>query len=103
LLGGIWIIQTLPAILLGLYTRWFNSWALLIGWAVGLVLGTWLEASLGFKGAVYPFHLFGYTVPCYIALATIVLNIVISGILTLIFNAIASDRHLDATVATDYV
>ena len=103
LLGGIWIIQTLPSILLGLYTRWFNSWALLIGWAVGLVLGTWMEASLGFKGAVYPFHLFGYTVPCYIALATVVLNIVISGVLTVIFNAIASDRHRDATVAADYV
>ncbi|MET1029200.1 MAG: sodium:solute symporter [Dongiaceae bacterium] len=103
LLGGIWIIQTLPAILLGLYTRWFNSWALLIGWAVGLILGTWMEASLGFKGAVYPFHLFGFTVPCYIALATVVLNIVIAGVLTVIFNAIASDRHLDTTVAADYV
>jgi len=31
LLGGIWIIQTLPAIVLGSYTRWFNSWALLLG------------------------------------------------------------------------
>ena len=35
LLGGIWIIQTLPAVMLGAYTRWFNDWALLIGWAVG--------------------------------------------------------------------
>ncbi len=31
LLGGIWIIQTLPAVMLGAYTRWFNSWALLAG------------------------------------------------------------------------
>ena len=29
LLGGIWIIQTLPAVMLGAYTRWFNDWALL--------------------------------------------------------------------------
>ena len=35
LLGGIWIIQTLPAVMLGVYTRWFNDWALLIGWAAG--------------------------------------------------------------------
>jgi len=35
LLGGIWIIQTLPAVMLGVYTRWFNDWALLIGWLVG--------------------------------------------------------------------
>src|SRR5262249_1063860 len=35
LLGGIWIIQTVPAVLLGVYTRWFNDWALLVGWAAG--------------------------------------------------------------------
>jgi SSS family solute:Na+ symporter len=32
LLGGIWIVQTFPAIVVGLYTRWFHRWALLIGW-----------------------------------------------------------------------
>ena len=40
LLGGIWIIQLLPPILLGLYTRGFNALALLIGWAVGTAIGT---------------------------------------------------------------
>ncbi len=40
LLGGIWIIQTLPAVILGLYTRWFDDWALLVGWAAGMVAGT---------------------------------------------------------------
>src|ERR1044071_8149932 len=42
LLGGILIIQTLPAVMLGVYTRWFNDWALLAGWAVGTGLGTWM-------------------------------------------------------------
>ena len=41
LLGGIWILQTFPAIVFGLYTRWFHRWALLAGWAVGMVYGTW--------------------------------------------------------------
>src|SRR6476661_5370414 len=40
LLGGIWILQTFPAIVFGLYTRWFHRWALLAGWAVGMVYGT---------------------------------------------------------------
>ena len=40
LLGGIWIVQTLPAIVIGLYTRWFHRWALLAGWAVGMIWGT---------------------------------------------------------------
>lgn len=103
LLDGIWIIQTLPAIMLGLYTRWFNSWALLIGWAVSMVAGTWMEASLGFKGVVFPLHIFGYSFPCYIALAAVALNIVVSGILTVILQYGASDRHIDDTKAADYV
>ena len=41
LLGGVWILQTFPAIVVGLYTRWFHRWALLAGWAVGMVYGTW--------------------------------------------------------------
>src|ERR1044071_946363 len=40
LLGGIWIIQTVPAVLLGVYTRWFNEWALLLGWIAGTIAGT---------------------------------------------------------------
>src|ERR671929_386866 len=40
LLGGVWILQTFVAIVAGLYTRWFHRWALLAGWAVGMVYGT---------------------------------------------------------------
>ena len=31
LLGGVWILQTFPALLFGLYGRWFHDRALLIG------------------------------------------------------------------------
>src|SRR5689334_9624126 len=40
LLGGIWILQTFPAIVFGLYTRWFHGWGLLAGWVTGMVYGT---------------------------------------------------------------
>ena len=40
LLGGIWILQTFPAVVISLYTRWFHRFALIIGWAVGLAYGT---------------------------------------------------------------
>src|SRR3954454_20494397 len=42
LLGGVWILQTFPALVGGLYTRWFHRWALLGAWAVGMAWGTWL-------------------------------------------------------------
>ena len=102
LLGGIWIIQTLPAVMLGLFTRIFNGWALLIGWAVGIAMGTWMAASVNFT-AIYPLHLLGMVVPCYIAVITAVVNIVVSFVLSLFLNAVASDRHLDMTKAEDYV
>ena len=35
LLGGIWILQTFPAVVIGLYTRWFHRAALIFGWAGG--------------------------------------------------------------------
>ena len=101
LLGGVWISQTLPAVILGLYTRLFNGWALLIGWLVGFGLGTWMAASNAF-GPVYPLHLFGTVVPCYIALAALVVNIVVSAVLSALLNAVWSDRHKDVTVAQDY-
>jgi SSS family solute:Na+ symporter len=101
LLGGVWIIQTMPAVILGLYTRLFNGWALLIGWAVGLALGTGMAAAVNFA-PIYPLHILGTTVPCYIALAALVVNVVLSGVLSLFLNAVWSDRHKDVTVAGDY-
>ncbi|MCJ7597511.1 MAG: sodium:solute symporter, partial [Methyloceanibacter sp.] len=45
LLGGIWIIQLLPSILLGLYSRAFNAPSLLMGWATGTAIGTYMAAT----------------------------------------------------------
>ena len=42
LLGGIIILQLLPAVFLGLYLKWLDWKALSIGWAVGLIAGVWL-------------------------------------------------------------
>ena len=102
LLGGVWMIQTVPSVILGLYTRFFNGWALVLGWLSGFGVGTWLVIQNNFA-PVYPFHVFGLTVPCYIALATLLLNLVVTTVLSAVLNAVASDRHADATVATDYV
>src|ERR1700726_2705743 len=60
LLGGVLIIQTLPAVMLGVYTRWFNDWALLVGWAVGIVFGTAMAAAANLT-PTYPLQLAGYT------------------------------------------
>jgi solute:Na+ symporter, SSS family len=101
LLGGIWIIQTLPAVILGLYTRWFNSWALLLGWAVGIVTGTTVAASANFT-AIWPLTISGFGIPGYTALYTLALNIAVAVVLTLVFKAIGTGAHADETQPADY-
>jgi SSS family solute:Na+ symporter len=100
LLGGILIIQTLPAVLLGVYTRWFNDWALVVGWAVGTIAGTWMFVAANLTPN-FPLAIGGHTFPGYTALYTVVLNLLVAIVLTPIFNAIGSG-HADATVAADY-
>jgi SSS family solute:Na+ symporter len=58
LLGGIWIIQTLPAVMLGVYTSWFNDWALLLGWAVRTIAGTAMAVAVNLT-PTYPLALGG--------------------------------------------
>src|SRR6516162_10254579 len=102
LLGGIWIIQTLPAVILGAYTRWFNDWALLVGWAVGIAFGTGMAAAVNLT-PTYPLQLAGFTFPGYTALYTVILNILVTIVLTLIFNGLrAQTERFDETAASDY-
>jgi SSS family solute:Na+ symporter len=103
LLGGMWIIQTFPAIAFSVFTRFFNGWALLIGWAAGIGTATYLISLNHFIGSIYPFHIFGYVVPSYIAFATVLLNALVAAVLSIPFNAIASDRARDETAAAEYV
>jgi solute:Na+ symporter, SSS family len=101
LLGGVWIVQTAPAVVLGLYTRFFNGWALLLGWVAGFGLGSWMVASNNFA-PVYPLHVAGISFPCYVALVSLVVNIAVAAVASLYLNRVASDRHHDATAAEDY-
>jgi solute:Na+ symporter, SSS family len=75
LLGGLWILQTFPAVVFGLFTNYFRAPALLAGWAVGFFGGTVIAWSDGLK----PLHTiaFGDTkVVLYVGLIALVANIV---------------------------
>ncbi|HEX3974401.1 MAG TPA: sodium:solute symporter, partial [Stellaceae bacterium] len=102
LLGGIWIIQTFPAVILGLFTRKLNDWALLSGWLVGTVAGTWISVANNFS-ATYVFAAGGWSFPGYTAFYTVILNFLVALVLTPVFNAMASKPPTDETVAADYV
>jgi len=103
LLGGVWISQTLPAVILGLYWAGLRPSALLLGWAAGIGAGSWMVAQSDFKSAIYTLHLFGTAIPCYAAVAGLALNLVIAVGLTVLLNAAARMPLRDATTAEDYI
>jgi len=102
LLGGVWIIQTLPAVIGGLYTRWFHDRALVLGWLAGIVVGTAMAASQSFR-PIFPLQIAGWTIPTYAALASLILNVVVVVALTPVFNAMRTGRGEDETRAEHYV
>jgi SSS family solute:Na+ symporter len=91
LLGGIWIIQTLPAVMLGLTRMRLRPGALLLGWACGMVVGTAMAASTHFKSAIFPLHLPGaFIAPGYAALYALLVNLAVSLILSAVLNVVRS-------------
>jgi SSS family solute:Na+ symporter len=102
LLGGVWMVQLFPSVVLGVFTRWLHPRALLAGWAAGMAWGTWMAAQLGLKSSVYPLHLFGHTYAMYAAVPALLLNLTVSALGTLLLRALHAHPGTDATVAEDF-
>ncbi|MGZ5366112.1 monocarboxylate uptake permease MctP [Aeromicrobium sp.] len=114
LLGGIWILQTLPSIVIGLYTRWFHRYALLAGWALGMFWGTlaaYNKPVIGkpdshFGGSVGPLEVFGIQISenlIYFGCTALVLNLIVAVIGTLILRATNVSAGVDETLPSDYL
>jgi SSS family solute:Na+ symporter len=103
LLGGIWIIQTLPAIVIGLYTRLLEYRGLLLGWAAGIVTGTWMAISLKLAGSTYTIHLFGLAIPGYAAVWSLAVNVVVAILVSLAVRVAGLRHGEDRTRPEDYL
>jgi SSS family solute:Na+ symporter len=102
LLGGVWILQTLPAIVFGLFTAWLHRWALLAGWLVGMCVGTAMAIDLDFKTSVYKLDLLGWNLTAYEGLIALVANLAVTLVATLVLSAIGVRRGRDETAVDDY-
>jgi SSS family solute:Na+ symporter len=83
LLGGLWILQTFPAVVFGLFTGWFSGRALLAGWAVGFFGGTFVAWTDGLK----PLHTLTYDgahYTLYIGVLALAVNIVVAAVLSVV-------------------
>jgi SSS family solute:Na+ symporter len=104
LLGGIWILQTFPAIVFGLFTRWFHRYALLAGWLAGMLYGTIAAYNVStptashWGGSVNT--LWGHTY--YIGLTAVILNVAVTVVLTLVLRATRVPAGTDETSQPQY-
>ena len=101
LLGGAWILQIFPSVILGLYTRWLHPTALLIGLLAGIIAATWMAVSTSFS-ALYPLHLGASIVPGAIVFCAFVINLLVTVVLSWILNMMQSGERTDFTTAADY-
>ena len=104
LLGGIWILQTFPAIVISLYTRWYHRFALIAGWASGMAYGT-IQAyrtpgggQAHFGASTAP--VFGHIT--YIAITALVVNLAVATALTLVLRAFGLPNGHDETLPAHY-
>jgi solute:Na+ symporter, SSS family len=107
LLGGVLILQTFPAIVFGLYTRYFHRWALLLGWAAGIVYGAvvaWDQSSATQRHFAAQVAQIPWThQKAYIAVSALAVNLVVLIVANLVLRAIKAPPGLDSTSAADYV
>ena len=82
LLGGLWILQTFPAVVFGLFFNWFRAPALLLGWAVGFLGGSYIAYMDGLK----PLHtvvIGGANYTVYVGLLAVLANVLVAAVANL--------------------
>ncbi len=112
LLGGAIILQTLPSVMIGLYTRWLHRGALLAGWAAGMIVSIWTfyltpnvaEKVAHWGGTGFALsHLGLHTATAiYIGFIAVVVNLAITFGGTALLKAFRVKEGIDHTTAADY-
>ena len=109
LIGGVIIVQTLPAVAIGLYTRALHAWGLIAGWAVGLIAGMYMlydtpnpvTGKAHFGGAQYALSNFGIDTKTtvYTGVIALALNLIVA----IVVSVFVRGRTLeDRTSPDDY-
>jgi SSS family solute:Na+ symporter len=87
LLGGVWIVQTFPSVVFGLFnlSNRFRAPALLAGWAAGMIGGSWLAFADGIK-PVHTFVIGGGSYAIYTGLTALIFNVVVAVVVQLLLG-----------------
>jgi SSS family solute:Na+ symporter len=112
LIGGVIILQTLPAVALGLFTRWFHRGGLIAGWFAGMFAGMAMLYSIPnpvthhehFGGSAFSLAKVGFDtkLTIYAGFIAVALNLLVSAIGTVVARAAKLPDGVDATRPSDY-
>jgi SSS family solute:Na+ symporter len=112
LIGGVIILQTLPSVALGLFTRWFHRTGLIAGLSAGMLAGMAMLYSIPnpvthrehFGGSAFALSKLGlpWSYPVYAGFLAVTVNLVVCVIVTLIARSAKVVDGVDATVPSDY-
>jgi SSS family solute:Na+ symporter len=121
LIGGVIILQTLPAVAVGLYTRWLHRWGLVAGWLAGMALGLWMLYEIPaanpllkhphFGGSAFPLSKWfdpttiglNAKTTVYVGFVAVLVNLIVAVLVTLLCKAFRAPDGVDATQPSDYV
>lgn len=78
LAAGVWILQTLPAVFIGLIWRRLNHRATMLGWFAGMAIGTYLLFKTSFKASSYEFAWGSHHVLLFIGIPALAANLAIA-------------------------
>jgi SSS family solute:Na+ symporter len=116
LIGGVIILQTLPSVALGLYTRWMHRGGLVAGWVAGMAAGLLMVYNIPklnpdgtvarehFGGSSFALSKLGLDTKSavYAGLLALLVNLVVTVVVTLILRAMRVADGVDGTAETDY-
>ena len=102
LFAGSLILQTLPTIIVGLYTKWFHRGALIAGWVAGIAAALWMIVANHFS-STFALHFGATSVSCYIGIWALAADLIVVVVATLVLDAGKVERGLDLTSPSDYV
>jgi SSS family solute:Na+ symporter len=108
LIGGVIVIQILPAVVLGLYTRWYHRWALVAGWVVGMGLSIYMlwvtpsKTAAHFGSASFAFKTWGFDTKMTIwtGIVGLIANLIVATAFTFALGRLPRGR--DETTPADY-
>ncbi|GAB7047790.1 sodium:solute symporter [Catenuloplanes indicus JCM 9534] len=119
LIGGVVIMQTLPAVAIGLYTNWMHRWALAAGIGAGLAAGIamlYQIPQLGgpdgvtvvrehFGGSAWPLSNLGLDTrsSIYVGIVALAVNLLVTALLTPILRGLDRRGDADRTRPRDYI